>query len=586
MTPQACMQPRREVVRRRHASLARLATLLMLCCGPGEPVAAETRPLVLRTQPAGARITENGVELATTSAQAASTLALDAAATHVLALKHPSFDELRLELRFDPQVGRWMIVEASSALTGYLQEEETLFLPKTLRIQCTPGDAEVLEEVLPSQSPTRTTLIFGKEHCWKPLPRTADGKVTLARACAQQTLLLSRPLFADFQLIIDPNALADGPDVYPMQPVRLDPRYGPLSYGAVQLVLAMALVGGLLYWRGVWLPKRRRAQEELARQTELAEALQVVKADAQQTAETRSVTLQSGHVGATVSTEAGSSFVLMRELGRGGKGAVFEACGDGVSRPVDERWAIKLLFDGCSSSDEVERFRREVIICSRLMHPGIVKVYDSGVLGATAEGGGSPFIVMELVQGETLGAVMRRAGGPLAVTLAVGYLRDILAALKVAHAAEVIHRDLKPDNLMVTPSGHVKILDFGLAQARAHTQAITKTGTGMGTPRYMSPEHFDAKRVTPAADIYSLGVIAYEMLAGRPPFEGDDAWALITQMMTSAPPLVHTVRDEVPEELSLYVACMLVGDVDQRFPDASVALAELEARRRQWEGRA
>ncbi len=197
----------------------------------------------------------------------------------------------------------------------------------------------------------------------------------------------------------------------------------------------------------------------------------------------------------------GGRYVLERELGRGGMATVWLALDEELHRPV----AVKMLDDPLAGDPEIhDRFLREARIAARLAHPNLVRVFDVG------EHEGRPYIVMELVRGRSLAG--RRAGADEAVRIAL----DVLAGLEAAHAAGVIHRDLKPHNLLEREDGVIKIADFGIARAAADTR-ITKIGTVLGTAAYLPPEQAAGDEVTEKADVYALGVTLYELLTGRLP---------------------------------------------------------------------
>lgn len=184
-------------------------------------------------------------------------------------------------------------------------------------------------------------------------------------------------------------------------------------------------------------------------------------------------------------------------------------------------------------------------------------------------------MVMERVQGEELRRWIAdgrtRAMAPRQIVdLAVAMLR----ALDTAHVRGVIHRDLKPENVMITKGGKPKIMDFGLAR-QVDRKSITTSDVMMGTPVYMSPEHTNAKRVTVASDIYSMGVIVYEMLGGRVPFEAEDMMGIIMKMLTEEPTPLHALRPDLPRDLTDVVMRMIAKDLDVRYADAGSVIDDL-----------
>ena len=248
----------------------------------------------------------------------------------------------------------------------------------------------------------------------------------------------------------------------------------------------------------------------------------------------------------------GDRYRLARRMAMGGMGQVWEAEDTVLSRPV----AVKILSDGLSSDGtSAERFRREAQAAAGLSHPSVAGVFDYG------EDDGTQFIVMELVAGETLAERICREGR-LEPGEAARIAGEIAAALEVAHEAGVVHRDIKPGNVMLTNQGEVKVLDFGIAAASGHD--LTATGITIGTAAYLSPEQAAGDRATPASDIYSLGVVLYEMLAGRPPFTGESPVAVAAAHVSQEAPSIVEEVPEVPLHLALAVEKALAKDPARR----------------------
>ena len=228
-----------------------------------------------------------------------------------------------------------------------------------------------------------------------------------------------------------------------------------------------------------------------------------------------------------------------------------------------------------SLPDARERLHREASAAGRLNHPNIAAIYD--VLDVESQ----PYIVMEYVEGESLARVLRRGALPLDNAIAVG--TEIAEALAAAHAKGIVHRDLKPANISLTPDGHAKVLDFGLAKGPAAKEAstqgglntITVPGQVMGTPGYSSPEQLVGAPADPRDDVYSLGVVLYELLTGRRPFDGNDSLELAMATMTKTPPPVHQVNPAVPEAISAIVARAMARDRDDRYKSADQLRTEL-----------
>jgi len=254
-------------------------------------------------------------------------------------------------------------------------------------------------------------------------------------------------------------------------------------------------------------------------------------------------------------------FRLDGTLGRGGMAVVYLAHDTELGRAV----AIKVMADHCAGDDAFRaRFAREAQAAARLSHPNIVQVFDIG------EDAGLPFIVMEYVEGETLGDVLARKRR--VAPDRVGEIgRECCAGLACAHAAGLVHRDIKPQNLLVTNDGTVKIADFGVAHAIDQTR-LTLTGSIIGTARYLAPEQTVGGPITPAADVYALGVVLYELLSGRPPHEGTSLPELaIAKREHPVTPLVK-LRPEVGSELDAAVlACLAVSAGDRPTAEAVAA---------------
>jgi eukaryotic-like serine/threonine-protein kinase len=249
-------------------------------------------------------------------------------------------------------------------------------------------------------------------------------------------------------------------------------------------------------------------------------------------------------------------YTVERTLGRGGMATVELARDEQLGRQV----AVKRLFPSLVGDDVFQtRFLREARMAAALSHPNLVAVYDVG------EEDGLPYIVMEYVEGETLAELMARSG-PMAADRAVDLLLQICAGLEHAHAAGLVHRDIKPQNLLVRSDGVAKIADFGIARTLQATQ-LTQAGTVLGTAAYLAPEQAAGQPVTAAADLYSLGAVAYELLAGRPPYRVESLADLATAQQ--APP--EAIPGVAPP-LNAAVLRALAADPDAR-PASAAALA-------------
>ncbi len=262
----------------------------------------------------------------------------------------------------------------------------------------------------------------------------------------------------------------------------------------------------------------------------------------------------------------GGRYELGRQLGAGGMARVYL----GHDRLLDREVAVKVLAEPYASDPQfVERFRREASAAAGLNHPNIVAVYDRG------ETDGSYYIVMEYLSGPDLKQVIRRRA-PLPPLQAIDYAQQILAALGAAHRRDVVHRDVKPQNVLVAEDGHLKVTDFGIARAGAQTD-MTEAGSVIGTAQYLSPEQARGDEVTAASDCYAVGIVLYEMLTGRVPFDGDRPVAVAMKQISDAPMPPHEVEPGVPPELDAVVMRALAKRPSERYRTAdelSRALAE------------
>jgi eukaryotic-like serine/threonine-protein kinase len=256
----------------------------------------------------------------------------------------------------------------------------------------------------------------------------------------------------------------------------------------------------------------------------------------------------------------GNRYQIVRHIARGGMAEVYLAHDELLDRPV----ALKVLFPELSADPAfVERFRREAQAAANLNHPNIVSVYDWGEDGTTY------FIVMEFVDGQTLRDMVR--AGRLAPQQVADVGADIAAALSFAHRNGVIHRDVKPGNVLITSSGQVKVTDFGIARAARENagESLTQTGTVMGTATYFSPEQAQGMRIDARSDVYALGVVLYEMVTGRPPFTGDNPVAIAFQHVKETPPPLARSGTPVPAALEAVIMKALAKSVDDRYPSAN-----------------
>jgi serine/threonine-protein kinase len=256
-----------------------------------------------------------------------------------------------------------------------------------------------------------------------------------------------------------------------------------------------------------------------------------------------------------IDTMAGN-YRLVARLGSGGMGDVYKA----VHATIGSRVAIKVLHaDASRHAGDEERFLREAQAVNKIDHDGVVKVLDAGRLD-----NGRPFLVMELLDGASLA----QRAGRLGVVAACRIMIDVLDAIAAAHAVGVVHRDLKPPNIFRTKSGRTVVLDFGVAKLLAPDSVrLTVTGAAVGTPHYMAPEQI-RDTVGPSADVYAAGVVLYELLCGRLPFDGESALEVMNSHLQREPVAPRTLRGDIPAAVQDVVMKALAKDTAHRFPSA------------------
>ena len=261
------------------------------------------------------------------------------------------------------------------------------------------------------------------------------------------------------------------------------------------------------------------------------------------------------------------TYQIQREIGRGGMGVVYLAHEQSLQRAV----AAKVLAPHLAQDEAyVARFVREARAVAQLDHPNIVTVHSVG------EQDGLYYIAMQYVKGRSLAQLIREKG-PLDWRRALDITRQAAEALAEAHKQGIIHRDIKPDNIMVDETGRVRVMDFGLARAMAASTKLTADGAQLGTPMYMSPEQINGDPVDTRTDIYSLGVTLFEMLTGRPPFQADTPMALMFQITQKPLPNVRQLNMAVPEVVTAVVTGMTAQQAGQRYPSAQVLSEHLDS---------
>lgn len=267
--------------------------------------------------------------------------------------------------------------------------------------------------------------------------------------------------------------------------------------------------------------------------------------------------------GAAPATSIADRYFLEELLARGGMGSVHKARDEVLARPV----AVKILHPHLSEdAGFLARFRREAVAAAGLSHPGIVAIYDTGT-DVSADGVERHYIVMEHCAGGTLTELMasRPSFDPAEACEVVA---AICSSLDFAHRAGVVHRDVKPDNVLFSDDGTLKVADFGIAKAAYASGDITTTGSILGTVTYISPEQAAGKEPDPRSDVYSAGVVLYELLTGRPPFRGETDVATALMHLNEEPVPVRALKPQVPRHLESTVARALAKDPEQRWASA------------------
>src|SRR3954468_19626643 len=260
-------------------------------------------------------------------------------------------------------------------------------------------------------------------------------------------------------------------------------------------------------------------------------------------------------------------YELHRRVGRGGMAEVYLA----RDRLLDRHVAIKILFpEYATDPNFVERFRREAQAAANLNHPNIVGVYDWGKQSNTY------FMAMEYVHGRTLADILR-ANGKLRPDQATDIAMEVAGALGFAHKSGVVHRDIKPANILIANDGRVKVADFGIARAlnSANEQDLTQAGAVMGTATYFSPEQAQGAQPDPRSDLYSLGIVLYEMVAGKPPFSGENPVSIAYKQVHDLPQPLNQIVADVPRPFEAIVAKLLAKDPSMRYATADALREDL-----------
>jgi serine/threonine-protein kinase len=262
----------------------------------------------------------------------------------------------------------------------------------------------------------------------------------------------------------------------------------------------------------------------------------------------------------------GDRYKIEEVVGAGGMATVYKAFDQTLERPV----AVKVMRrEVVKEADQLERFRREARAAAKLSHAHIVTVIDAG------EENSRPYIVFEYVPGETLKQRIK-SEGPLPITESVAYAIEIGSALVAAHAAGLVHRDVKPQNVLLDTQGHAKVADFGIARELEASDGLTKTGRVLGTTDYVSPEQAMGEDVTGQSDVYSLGIVLYEMLTGDVPFKGENHVAVAMKHVKDQLPDIQVKRPEVSNALAAVIEKMTEKEPVDRYLTAASAVSDLE----------
>jgi len=266
-------------------------------------------------------------------------------------------------------------------------------------------------------------------------------------------------------------------------------------------------------------------------------------------------------------SETFGDYELIEEIGRGGMGVVYKA----RQRSLDRLVAIKMILAGqLASPEHVQRFIDEARAAARLSHPNIIPIYEVGQYA------GQHYFTMEYVEGESL--QQRLKAGPLDIETAVRIVQQVARAVAYLHQNGMVHRDLKPSNIILDKDGTPYVTDFGLAKVAAGDWHTTASGAILGTPSYMAPEQAAgrSRQAGPAADVYSLGAILYELLTGKPPFREDSALDTLLKVLGSDPPSPRSINRHIPAELELLCLKCLAKSPEARYPNAQALADELE----------
>jgi serine/threonine-protein kinase len=275
-------------------------------------------------------------------------------------------------------------------------------------------------------------------------------------------------------------------------------------------------------------------------------------------------TLQAPKKELTTGSSFASRYQVIEEVGKGGMGKVYKV----FDKEIEEKVALKLLKPEIATDEEtIKRFRNEIRVARKIVHKNVCRMYDLGQVE------GNHFITMEYVEGEDLKSLIRRIGQlPIGKSLSIA--KQVGEGLVEAHRLGVVHRDLKPQNIMIDKEGNARIMDFGIARS-LKTKGITGGEVMIGTPEYMSPEQVEGKGVDERSDLYALGVILYEMVTGRVPFEGDTALSVALKHKTEMPKDPREINAQIPDDLNQLILRCLEKNKEKRFPRTEELIQEI-----------